>query len=285
MVKLESKKINFGTWGIKLNFFTKEQLHKAITAQKKSAQRLGDICIQQGILTHEQKAEITASHFSLQYVIPPDHIDPDLLNLVSLQFMKEYQVVPYKKENNTLFIAMEEPLPSIAAKLNILTGMVVVIVIASETRIAKIIKQSETDLDLKFGEWGIKLGFLTKGQLSRALSRHGRAKQELGEACVQQGIIDPDQKAEIIAKKFSYQYIKLDKSIDPDILNLLPLSFMKEYQVIPYAKNNDTLFVAMAEPLYFFSVEQILESLTGIDISIAIASGTKIRKILKNIKA
>ncbi len=283
MIKQESEKINFGTWGIKLNFFTNEQLHRALAAQKNSEQRLGDICIQEGLLTHEQKAEITASHFSLQYVKLSEHIDSDLLNLVSLQFMKDYQVVPYKKENSTLFIAMEEPVSSTAAKLNILTGMVIVIVIASETRIAKIIKQSEADLDLKFGEWGIRLGFLTKDQLSRALLRHGRVKQELGEACVQQGIIDPDQKAEIIAKKFSYQYVKLDKNIDPDLLTLLPLSFMKEYQVIPYAKNNDTLFVALAEPLYFFSVEQTLEILTGIDISVAIASEARIRKILKDI--
>lgn len=136
--------------------------------------------------------------------------------------------------------------------------------------------------NLRFGDWAVKLKFMTPEQLDKALLKQGSiTNQRVGNILVQEKLIDNEQKAEILAKLFSYEYVKPDIKINTDLFNLLPLNFMIKNLVIPYKKNGDTLRVAMGDPLNFFSVADKLEIFTGLDISIAIASEDRIAEIIK----
>jgi len=143
----------------------------------------------------------------------------------------------------------------------------------------------KSDKNLKFGEWAVNLGFLTEDQFKVALSKKKNlTDQMVGNICVLEGFITDEEKAEILAAKFSLNYVKIEQKIESDLFEKIPLSFMKEYQVIPYAKNIDTLFFALAEPLYSFFVEDRLEMITGMDIATAVAGETVIKEILKQIE-
>ncbi len=141
------------------------------------------------------------------------------------------------------------------------------------------------DKKLRFGEWAVRRGFLTEDQFKVALSKKKNlTDQMVGNICVLEGFITDEQKAEILAAQFSLEYVKIEKKIGADLSEKIPLSFMKEYQVIPYEKNIDTLFFAVAEPLYSFFVEDRLELITGMNIVTAVASETVVKEILKQIE-
>jgi type IV pilus assembly protein PilB len=137
--------MRLGDWAIELGFMTLEQLNYVNSKKNITRQRIGQICIQEGFLTDEKLAQIIAAQHSYEYVRLGDHIDPDLLNLVPLELMGKYQIVPYKKENDRLAIAMAEPRNFLKAleDLEILLDMPVSIVVASERRIREVLKKVE----------------------------------------------------------------------------------------------------------------------------------------------
>jgi type IV pilus assembly protein PilB len=137
----------------------------------------------------------------------------------------------------------------------------------------------------KFGELCMKMGFMTREQLEFAVSKKEISKERLGNICVREGLIDDEQLAMIIAAQYYYSYVELEGIKEPEILNLIPMKFMVEYQCIPYEKNGNTLVIAVAEPMDFMKVIDSLEVMIDMPISIVVASEKKIREILKKIEA
>jgi len=78
--------------------------------------------------------------------------------------------------------------------------------------------------------------------------------------------------------------VKLGDSIDPDLLNLVPLELMNKYQFVPYKKESGRLAIAMAEPRNFLKALDDLEILLDMPVSIVVASERKIRELLKKVE-
>ena len=138
---------------------------------------------------------------------------------------------------------------------------------------------------LRFGDWALKLGFMTSEQLDQVLSKKNISTQKLGQLCIQQGIIDEEKVARILSVQYSYPYIELKTIKDMDLFKLIPFEFMKKFQFVPYEKKENSLVVALAEPENYIDVVDGLEILVDMEISIAIASSNKIREILKKHEA
>lgn len=137
----------------------------------------------------------------------------------------------------------------------------------------------------KFGELCVKMGFMTREQLEFAISKKEISKERIGNICVREGLIDDEQLAMIIAAQYYYSYVELEGIKEPEILNLIPVKFMVEYQCIPYEKSGTTLVIAVAEPMDFMKVIDSLEVMIDMPISMVVASEKRIREILKKIEA
>ncbi|MFZ5573110.1 MAG: GspE/PulE family protein [Thermodesulfobacteriota bacterium] len=138
---------------------------------------------------------------------------------------------------------------------------------------------------MKFGDWAVKLGFMTAEQLEFVMSKKTITKQMLGHLCVEEGFIDHEQLAQIMAAQYSFKYIELKGIDDPELLNIVPLPYMTRYLFVPYEKKGNELVIAAAEPTYCFKVISELEMLTDMKISVVVASEKRVGELLKKIEA
>ncbi|MBW1833643.1 MAG: Flp pilus assembly complex ATPase component TadA [Deltaproteobacteria bacterium] len=136
----------------------------------------------------------------------------------------------------------------------------------------------------KFGVLAVELGFMTADDLNSILPQQKITSQRLGQLFIEEGLIDNEQLAQLIAAQYSYQYVDLKGIEVPELIHMVPLEVMTKYQFIPYEKKGDTLVIAISEPLDFFKAIDELEVLIDMDISIVIASINKIRELLKKVE-
>src|SRR5699024_4901469 len=67
--------------------------------------------------------------------------------------------------------------------------------------------------------------------------------------------------------------------IDQEIVKLVPHNIAKRYQVMPVRADNNQLFVAMADPMDYFAIEE-LRMATGFQIVPAIATKDALHKTI-----
>lgn len=96
---------------IESGLITEQQLNHALTVQKAKKQKIGRIFVELGFVTKEQIAEALAEKLNLQIINCADHkISNELKRLISKDFAKENIVFPIDKRDNTLILAMADPL-------------------------------------------------------------------------------------------------------------------------------------------------------------------------------
>jgi len=91
---------------------TQEQLKDALKLQQTRAvgKRLGDVMVSRGYITQESLAEALATQLGIKYVdLENLEISSDLIERFET-YAKLHQVVPVKEEEDTLFVAMSDPM-------------------------------------------------------------------------------------------------------------------------------------------------------------------------------
>ena len=93
----------------------------------------------------------------------------------------------------------------------------------------------------------IESGLVTAEQLKEMGQENGGTK--LGELLVEQGIITAKELAMVIGLQLNIPCVNLNTyQIQPEALRLIPESMARRYNVIPLARTDNSLHVAMAEP-------------------------------------
>ena len=137
---------------------------------------------------------------------------------------------------------------------------------------------------LRFGDWALKLGFMTQDDLKYILSKKNISKQMIGQLCLEEGLIDQEDLAQIMAAQFSYRYVKLDGTIPEPLANLVPIDLMMRYKFVPYRKSGEQLIIAMAEPKNLLKLVDELEMLTDMEVSAVVASERNIKTAISRLK-
>ena len=100
----------------------------------------------------------------------------------------------------------------------------------------------------------------------------------IGQALINSGVITEDAILKFLEAKLHIPYVNLeDYTLDPKCLKYISFSDAKKYRIIPLFKIEDTLTVAMADPLDLFAIDKIIES-AECSIEPVISSETSIRK-------
>lgn len=134
-----------------------------------------------------------------------------------------------------------------------------------------------------FGEIAVNMGFMTQEQLDFVVSKKNISNQMLGQLCIDEGCLDDEELAQVIATQYSYPYVELRGIETPELFNLIEIDHMTKYRFVPYRKRDDRLEVAMAEPMEFFKVVEELEMLLDLDLGLVVASRTKLNELLKKL--
>jgi len=83
----------------------------------------------------------------------------------------------------------------------------------------------------------------------------------IGQALINSGVITEETILKFLEEKLHIPYVNLDDyTLDKNCLKLVNFSDAKRYRIIPLFKIEDTLTVAMADPLDLFAIDKIIET-------------------------
>ncbi|MFW6162688.1 MAG: GspE/PulE family protein, partial [Planctomycetota bacterium] len=95
---------------------TREQRREALARQKETDQRLGEVLVEQGTLTRDELNWALGNLLGVPYVeLDPQTLDPALVRAVPAELLRRYQVVPMVQVGEELTLAMADPTDSQAA--------------------------------------------------------------------------------------------------------------------------------------------------------------------------
>jgi len=117
-------------------------LKSVIDLQQNTGQSMISILKQQGLLDETQMMRLTAVGNGIEFInLAPEMVDPMVANLIPYEMANRFKVIPVRKENNKLFLAMSSPL-NIAARdqVEIRTGYKVVPLAATTAAVQQAIR-------------------------------------------------------------------------------------------------------------------------------------------------
>jgi len=99
---------------------------------------------------------------------------------------------------------------------------------------------------------------LTQEQLEEALKIKEETGEFLGKILVNMGYITETENQMCLGMQWGVPFIALDEiEVDHEAATLLPQSLLKRYKMIPIAKDNGKLTVAMVNPIDVMAIDQI----------------------------
>jgi type IV pilus assembly protein PilB len=122
---------------------------------------------------------------------------------------------------------------------------------------------------------------ITDRQLKDAIERQSRSGRRLGEILVASGSCTEEDLSKALALQFDMEFVDLDiAAVNPQVMEMMPESMMKEYQIIPIEHKDGRLKVAITDPLDLESVDAIRFRL-GMDIDCVLAAKAKVQQIIQ----
>ncbi|PIC98787.1 GspE/PulE family protein [Sporosarcina sp. P29] len=131
----------------------------------------------------------------------------------------------------------------------------------------------------RLGDLLIESGLLSDEQLMSTLKEKSR-DERLGDALLQRGYITEQQLIEVLEFQLGIPHVNLFRyPFDPKLFNIVPKGLAQQKMIVPLKKDGDKLFVAMADPMDYNTIEDLRLS-TGFHIDTAIASKDDITRTI-----
>lgn len=90
---------------------TEIQLHRALAEQRRTMAKLGETLISLGVATEEQITEARADQLDVGYVnLLENEITPDAMALIPQAIARAYKLVPIRKQDDRILVAMANPM-------------------------------------------------------------------------------------------------------------------------------------------------------------------------------
>jgi len=128
---------------VSAGMITQSQLEKAISIQKKSGQKIGQVIIEEGWVSEQGIIEVLEFQLGIPHVdLTRYSIDPKATALINESLAKRYVLIPLRIENGSLQVAMSDPLNIFAIDdLKLITKMEIVPLIATASDINRTINR------------------------------------------------------------------------------------------------------------------------------------------------
>lgn len=130
------------------------------------------------------------------------------------------------------------------------------------------------------GQILVERGVITKLQLERALKVQQKESGLIGEIIVELGFAKEEDIAHCLSLQFGYPYLPLKNyEVSEEAAKIISKNVCGHYCLIPIDKVENSLTVAMANPLNIQAIED-LEEVTGCDIQVFVSTPSDIREVL-----
>ena len=131
------------------------------------------------------------------------------------------------------------------------------------------------------GQILIQKGLITIDALERALAEQEHSQERLGDILIRLGLIEEEIIYRILSEQSGIEYVKIkDVRIEPTAIERIPAKFACHYELIPIEIKDNTVTVAMADPLDIHTIDDI-RLLLKEDIKAVLASRREILDAIK----
>ena len=111
---------------------------------------------------------------------------------------------------------------------------------------------------LRLGDLLISAGLITQEQLEEGLALQKGSGKRLGTVLQENGFITESELIEALQMQLGIEFIDLSKvNIPTELVQVVPKNIAKQYQVVPVRMARDELYIAMADPLNFYAIEEV----------------------------
>ena len=132
--------------------------------------------------------------------------------------------------------------------------------LVSPTDIARALEELQSKIEEKIdlGHMLMADNIINEEQLKIALDKQKSTKQNLDEVLLETGFVNPDQIAQVYSRHLGIPFIRLSEAeVKLEIMQLIPEKIIRNCQVVPVKLEQDTLFVAMSDPLNLIALGEI----------------------------
>lgn len=133
---------------------------------------------------------------------------------------------------------------------------------------------------VRLGEMLIANGVITEDQLKATLKVQKEKKERIGTIFKKLGYATEDDIILVLGKQMGIKHLSLSNIIvDRSLLQKVPESIARKYQVIPVYKKNDVLTLSMVDPLDVFAIDKIKE-LTGLEVEPVVSKESEVMRAI-----
>ena len=135
-LQVDSKK-RIGDILLEQGIITQEQLTEALKLQKSNGKKLGEILISAGFITETKLIDILGAQLDVQHVLLDSiKISPELASLITEEMCKRYRIIPVYMNDSIVTVAMTDPTDlRTIDHIKFVTGKDIDVVMASEKQI------------------------------------------------------------------------------------------------------------------------------------------------------
>lgn len=133
----------------------------------------------------------------------------------------------------------------------------------------------------KIGELLIEEGFINDEYISFALKEQESTGDRVGDILVRLGIVTDAEVATVLAKQSKKDFVDLtDFSFDKKVLETIPISFTRQYTVLPLSNDNGIFRIAVSDP-FDIKIPELVARFTNDTINISVAANSQIKKLIE----
>lgn len=123
----------------------------------------------------------------------------------------------------------------------------------------------------RLGDLLVEAGVITTEQLDYALATKTR-DEKLGDFLIRENYMTEQQLIETLEFQLGIPHIHLNQYvIEPELMQLVPAALAKRANIMPIRRDKNKLFIAMADPMDYFAIEEVRMA-TGCQIETSIAA-------------
>ncbi|MEK4714448.1 GspE/PulE family protein [Sporosarcina sp. FSL K6-5500] len=131
----------------------------------------------------------------------------------------------------------------------------------------------------RIGDLLVDAGIITEVQLLKSLADK-RAEEKIGDYLIRENLLTEQQMIEVLEFQLGIPHVHLSQiPIEPEVLKLIPEELAKRAHVMPISRERNKLYVAMADPMDYFAIEEIRLT-TGYHVEPRISSKTDIYRTI-----
>ena len=122
----------------------------------------------------------------------------------------------------------------------------------------------QTDHALKIGEILVQEGWVHTDQVNEALDLQKLRPKRLGELLLDLGYVEEESVLRALGIQFGLEYEpNLRDQVDAALTTKVPISFIREYHMVPYKRNGASYLVAINDPINLLPLDDLRLLLDG----------------------